>query len=941
VDRGIIQHTSKIKRIEFKAKVISKIVEIFNRYPTSANHAQIVDAWEILRRLIYDKSLMVRLSAIKTLGIVFPKIPERDNARAILEVLTQDSNDLIRLEAVDALRNTEIDITDQCGMGKANYNRLKDFRLNVSWEEIHKLTEDPNFDLKLKAIYYISKEFPFLHNKRAAWEDLHRLSRDDESEVRRAVAECIHVSIQHLPEKEIVWEDLLRLVKDDDRDVRRTAAEVLGTVFSYVPPPHLDSATTNILQLCQDKDENIRQGIVYALGNVLPKLTDNSKPWNILHKLSRDNDKHVREGATEVLGLTFLYNPNKKAAWDDIHHLTLDPEPIVRKKAGDAIGFAYQNIPEKYSALIDLNRLSKDKTIEVRQGVAYALANIFPHISTSSIIWKLLDDLKRDKSESVRASAWYAEGRAHIDITVSRRNRLSFKKELEAALDCFERSTREAAIFHPSRFCLPFYRSYYYILFQPGDNTADLQKCFKDAKLAITGSEVQEQLLEAVQNLATALEEANAINDTRTQHEILQASRNYIQQAEDILIRTADKAPKATKLIKRGLPIIDKEISSKIQEVQKKTESFSDSTKNTLFESVGKETNIEAKKLSINNPITLEINLNNVLNKLKVLCGYLPIEGHNSYCNKIEDAKSDTIAVKFDTIIKTFDEFENAGRYPSLKPIFIEPETNKIVRVAAVQLSYSLTSKFPPTIIEKNEVKQKIFEILEIANSQNVQLICFPELCLMEDWLHYFQNYCKNMIIIAGSYYASTYNICQLIDYKTDYPPQKKITPSSFERSGIGGLRMTPGEKIINLYQTKYGNLAVLICRDFGNFHYFLKGIADIICIPSYNRATRRFHELANYHVRDSPSYIILSNTARFGGTAIFGQIHKDYLDYLIESGFREKRDESYAVCSLKRGEEGIIITDINLLHKSPQLQTPMHPEEENLPISNVFKKLL
>lgn len=54
--------------------------------------------------------------------------------------------------------------------------------------------------------------------------------------------------------------------------------------------------------------------------------------------------------------------------------------------------------------------------------------------------------------------------------------------------------------------------------------------------------------------------------------------------------------------------------------------------------------------------------------------------------------------------------------------------------------------------------------------------------------------------------------------------------------------------------------------------------MADIVFAPSYNEAPDRFHKIADNHVTDSPSYVIISNAACFGGTSIYGQLHKKHL---------------------------------------------------------------
>jgi predicted amidohydrolase len=198
------------------------------------------------------------------------------------------------------------------------------------------------------------------------------------------------------------------------------------------------------------------------------------------------------------------------------------------------------------------------------------------------------------------------------------------------------------------------------------------------------------------------------------------------------------------------------------------------------------------------------------------------------------------------------------------------------------------------------------------------------------------------MIVVSGTYYdKENHNICRLVtDFDAEIPPQFKIVPSDFEDSYIAEQRMIPGEKVINVYESQFGTFSVLICRDFGNFLYNLKGIVDIILCPSYNEAKDRFQSIAHNHVTDSPSYVVISNTAQYGGTAIFGRMKKSLFGALEQSNCKDKGDTSYKLCEIKKGEEGMIVADFNLIYKSPPLQTPMDPKDDIRPVKNIKKML-
>ena len=60
---------------------------------------------------------------------------------------------------------------------------------------------------------------------------------------------------------------------------------------------------------------------------------------------------------------------------------------------------------------------------------------------------------------------------------------------------------------NPAQFCLPFYRSFYTIIFKKQEAKEEVDKYLEEAKNAVEGSKSKEQLFEAVQNLAEALKE--------------------------------------------------------------------------------------------------------------------------------------------------------------------------------------------------------------------------------------------------------------------------------------------------------------------------------------------------------------------------------------------------------------------------------------------------
>lgn len=276
----------------------------------------------------------------------------------------------------------------------------------------------------------------------------------------------------------------------------------------------------------------------------------------------------------------------------------------------------------------------------------------------------------------------------------------------------------------------------------------------------------------------------------------------------------------------------------------------------------------------------------------------------------------------------------------ALQNISVSEKEKDIIRIATVQLDFELSDSFPFEIQNKVQTIDTIYSALEKANEKDVDIICFPELSFCEDWLPAIKEKYSNMLIIAGTYYYRGNNVCQiLIDSDKRIPPQSKAEPSASEK-GEYVQKMISGE-FLNIYETRCGKFSVLICRDFPVHIHRLKGIVDIVFVPSYNRGTDRFSLTAHTHVGDNPSYVIISNSSKYGGTSIFGIVHESILGELFEVGYKINDDKTYNLCEIEKGIEGIIIADFNIVHKSIQVPTPSDPSFIIKTVQNIDKIML
>ena len=704
------------------------------------------------------------------------------------------------------------------------------------------------------------------------------------------------------------------------------AAKALGIAFSHIPDKEL--AWHDLHRLTQDLDKNVRLEAVKALGIAFPHIPDKKLAWHDLHRLTQDLDKNVRLEAVKALGIAFPHILDKELAWHDLHRLTQDMDENVQWGAAEALGVAFPSIPEKELAWDDLLQLVQ-KTINLDK---------IPKTQISIYENRQL----KQKYRFILSSAYHSMGKVSIFKAASTNNEENFKKEMEDAIQYFEKSLQQETHSNPAKFCLPFYRSFYMLTFKKEDIEAEVQNYLSEAKSAVGGSESKEQLIEAVENLGNALKEVQNLNekDFISVKCDLNAYRRYCERVADILEDTEEIAPGASKLIRKGLPIIDDRIKGKIAEIQRRSKEIYKSTKDTPLMDFGQRTCRQTHELSLQNPLDLEIGLGRIINTAKEWCEYITHEDKKkSACDKLKSLENMDVQEKVMAFSEIFDFISTNLSIPRIRIVHICEVQQEVVRVAIVQFCYQLTKSFPFVIENKEMVKSKIFSGLDIAKNDGANIVCLPELCLFEAWIPEIKKKYSDMIVISGGYYKDNKNTCPVImKSKVNLIYQSKITPAAPEDKEMWESGMIPGDSIYK-YETQFGKFVILICRDFERFaHYFRDIDVDFIICPSFNGAIDRFHIEANNHVTKNPSYILMANTGVFGGSSIFAQLNKNYFYRLVGEGCKDEEDMSFKLCEAKIGKDEIIIANFNLTHKSIQIPVPSESSKEKRSVTNIKK---
>lgn len=375
-------------------------------------------------------------------------------------------------------------------------------------------------------------------------------------------------------------------------------------------------------------------------------LSDNDSAWQYLIDLIQDDDYFLRWRAAYVLGLAFRYVSDKKEAWMNLHKMNSSfyingyeddyPGPYRwslaprRSEVACVLGLAFQYIPDKLQAWLDLHNAVYSDDEYVRCSVAEALGLAFQYLLDKQLAIGDLIWLTGDEEGTVRMLAFHSLGKVFILKATEAKDAKVLKSELESAIAYFERSSQEQELWNPSKFCLPFYRTYYAITFQEAKGNA-VQKYLAEAKKAVGGSESKDELFKAIENLAEALREAQRLKD-RPLSEVLSelnTYRWYCEKASEYMAAAEDKAPYAVNLMRRGNPILEKRIQDIITEIQKKSKL------------IGPEIERETRCLSLGDPIKTYQCSMRIASNLRSLSSRLPQELRQSTLSVLADIEKD------------------------------------------------------------------------------------------------------------------------------------------------------------------------------------------------------------------------------------------------------------------------------------------------------------
>ena len=264
--------------------------------------------------------------------------------------------------------------------------------------------------------------------------------------------------------------------------------------------------------------------------------------------------------------------------------------------------------------------------------------------------------------------------------------------------------------------------------------------------------------------------------------------------------------------------------------------------------------------------------------------------------------------------------------------INIESKTRDWIRIALVQMDYSIKNQYPYDLKNIEQIKDRVEKVFTIASKKKVDLIVFPELSGSPEIQKLIDNHInsKNIgIVFEGSFFKDGINLSKLTIGLEHFLIVKNHF-SKFEDSPIPRNNNSIHTSL-RVFNTMWGSLSALICDDFRHESNKLAPLSDIIIVQSLNPKPDKFSHRASVMVEDHHNYALIANSTQYGGTSIYGVIDRLYLDELTRGGLRDDRDPEGLVAKLSVGEEAILMSDLNVRRKSILVPTPLLNEYSNI----------
>ncbi|HWR26471.1 MAG TPA: HEAT repeat domain-containing protein [candidate division Zixibacteria bacterium] len=302
-----------------------------------------------------------------------------------------DTNKDVRMKAAWAL-GTILDERAVKPLNKALSDESIEVRNEAAWalEKLGKPAAEPHLqaikdrdsNVRLSAVYALSKTFVNALDNEAASKEFLALFRDPESSVRKKAVFTICEIFPHLTDKEQATKELLALTKDEDVDVRRYATNALGSAFNHLE--NKETVIKNLLALTKDDvlqytAEDTLSMIVVTTPFAL-RSTEEEKIIKYLLEFTKNDSSFVRSEEADASGSGITQVSDPEQDWKNLLVFIMDKDEHAGWRDAKSSGAAFNQVTDKERALKDLIALMKDKDSNVSRKAHTTLIDILiPH----------------------------------------------------------------------------------------------------------------------------------------------------------------------------------------------------------------------------------------------------------------------------------------------------------------------------------------------------------------------------------------------------------------------------------------------------------------------------------------------------------------------------------------------------------------------------------
>lgn len=215
--------------------------------------------------------------------------------------------------------------------------------------------------------------------------------------------------------------------------------------------------------------------------------------------------------------------------------------------------------------------------------------------------------------------------------------------------------------------------------------------------------------------------------------------------------------------------------------------------------------------------------------------------------------------------------------------------------------------------------KRKLYDLLNESVKKRADMIVFPEFYLPIAWLQDISKFAQDnrIIIISGLQYVKSdghaYNYMVTIQpFSSDMNHRNAVTLireknnySDEEKIGLSNLNLECGSNNISSARIITCNnisWSEMLCFELTSIEYRseLVGKIELLVIPELNRDTNYFANIVESSARDLHSFIIQSNTSKYGDSRITGPYQSHYRNIVQVKGGKE---DVMLVADLQVGE--------------------------------------